>query len=442
MFCIHCGSEIPDGSVFCPICGQRIEGAFSEPDTSELAAPGETLCSSCPNVPEGESVPGDAPVREPADPEFGIVAGEPAYPCCQIPPEEPAYPGYGIPGEEPAYPGYGISAETPAYPGDGGPAPEPSPEKPKKGKGLKTALVFGCMTLILAAAVFVLWRCFGADGDSSAAPVDSIADAFRNTFISESYTMEYTMETDGVESRQFSQLMMDLEKREMIRYNEITSGGTSFISAMYDGYAITGMSGGPYYAYEAGDDPGEIFELCETLGDDDFSLISYMEDEGLFEELEKAVDVDLDAEALSSCLETYLDQLNDEAWLEEYAGFRMDEEDGVDLYCFDVDLYTFVCESIKEFKDSFVDEAEYEKVLKQLEELEEKLKGAELELIFGIDGEHLVRMEVFGRKDGAKELDIEIKISNIGTTEIDTEMLAEMLAEADDSLYNLIPNND
>lgn len=318
-----------------------------------------------------------------------------------------------------AYPGYYASAENSSQPGYEAPA-EPADKKPKK--GLKTVLLLAGIALVLVAAVVVLLVCFMPGG-----PVEEIAEGVENTLKAGSFTVEFNGDADGDKISGLFQFELDLDNRELAMYAEVEEDGDQSVMAIYDGCVISEYDG-YYYADDISDDLDEIFDQYEEFDLENINWEDLLDsiERGLYDEAEEYIDFDV----LNTCLEAYIESLNDEDWLEENAGFYMDEKDGLDLYCFEPDNYVFVSESLAQFEEVFRDEETYEDLEDALKEVKGPMRELELELVFGLDGDELALLRMYGDMDG-DALEIELEFSDIGDTEIDKDELKYMLDEAE-----------
>lgn len=149
MFCGFCGKTIPDGSVFCPVCGARLAGApaqQSDAPAQQPAAPAQQTYQPRPNTAQ-PNVQQRPPYGAPARPDYQRPPyGAPAQQGYQRPPYgAPAQPGYRQPPfGAPARPVYG----APGYPGA---SPLGGASQEDKFKKIGYALALALAALALAA---------------------------------------------------------------------------------------------------------------------------------------------------------------------------------------------------------------------------------------------------------------------------------------------------
>lgn len=379
MNCKYCGSELPEGSVFCTICGQRVADAVDD----EYFAPGY----------ETPAAPVHGGYEAPAAPVYGgfeAPAAGTAY-------DAPAYGDYGAPM------GMGESGETTA------------PEK-TKGKGLKLGLLLGSIGLVLVVAIVILCVMLMFGG-----PVTDIAMAYSDLLEGGNFTVE--MEIDGEEAT----LMVDMDPdRRELTLCGLTDGEIEFV--LLDGYAINKSYDGTFYAEDISDELDDFFDEYEDfeLEEIDWEELLDEIDRGLYDEASEYIDFDV----LNNCLTAYYKTINDEKWLEKNAGFSEKEKRGVTYYVFDLDIYDFASASLAEFEDAFVDPDDYEEIEEALEELESDMDRVDLELSFGLDGGDPVSLEFKGDAQG-DEVSFCIEFTDIGETEIDMDELEDILDDAE-----------
>lgn len=121
MFCVYCGTELPDGSKFCRFCGGKLA------ETAEMPAEEvpQRLISTFRKPLHGDAEPA---VKAP-DAETPAVLPDPA-PVAEVPASEPVYPASApapvaeVPYSEPAYPAPVLPEEPMPYDPYAYPMPE------------------------------------------------------------------------------------------------------------------------------------------------------------------------------------------------------------------------------------------------------------------------------------------------------------------------------
>ena len=373
MVCTNCGSEIPEGDLFCSVCGQRAPETVPAEEVPEAVVTDDNW---------------EAPVAT-------------------------------------------------------------EPEKPKK--GLKFWLLLSGIALVVAALVVVVIFIIKANG-----PAAAIYNGVKNVLDEKSFTVHIEGEGDNDDIEIDMQVEMDPDNREVSLLHVYTEDDNEpDMIAIYDGYLIesrynyeeyyneyTGEysyeRGDPYYvAYDISEPLESFFDSYERLEDGDSSLEEMLDnlvddigEEYLEEEYEEMKD-HVNLEVLEDCLKTYCQMLNDEDWMEENANLTIEEKDGMTLYCLEPDMHDFVMASMEYFREAFEDEDEYEELEEFLEdEAKKDLEETHAEITIGIEDGYLV----YGAMDGETRYDtyeLTMEITDIGETEVDKEMLDDILNDAD-----------
>lgn len=158
MFCSKCGAQVPEGSAFCTVCGNKLEPVNqqineqgAQPSYEGPVAPQQPAYEPAqPQQPmyeqpaqssyEGPAAP-QQPAYEPAQPKQPMYE-QPAQPSYEDPaaPQQPVY--------EPAQPQY--QQAPPQFPQGG--APQPLPPK-KSNKGLIIGIVAAVVVVVIVVAV-------------------------------------------------------------------------------------------------------------------------------------------------------------------------------------------------------------------------------------------------------------------------------------------------
>ncbi len=129
MFCSKCGAQVPEGSAFCTVCGNKLE-----PVNQQINEQGAQPSYEGPAAPQ-------QPAYEPVQPQQPMYE-QPAQPSYEGPaaPQQPVY--------EPAQPQY--QQAPPQYPQGG--APQPLPPK-KSNKGLIIGIIAAVVVVVIVVAV-------------------------------------------------------------------------------------------------------------------------------------------------------------------------------------------------------------------------------------------------------------------------------------------------
>lgn len=429
MYCNCCGAFLDENSRFCSVCGQKVAQAPAAEAPSFDAGVAQPVADStffAPG-PEMSGVEGGGT----AAPDSGLSGGDvgaafapgeevtggfAAAPEMDAP--ETGFQGQiSFPGFEPQ-PAYLSQPEYSSAPE--GEAPMPTAPAGKSNK-LKIGLLLGGICAMLA--VTVLLVCLMA---MSGGPAQEIAMAAKNTLDEGSFTLELSGDVVVDSGDTKIQVELDLDDRELILYSQTYDSWEDGFTAVYDGYVIMG-SDSYSFAYSIADELDEFFDSCEEWDDGEIDWEEVLDsfEAGLYDDLQEHMDM----EVLEHCLEDYMDNLNDEDWLEEYAGFSEEEKRGVTCYSFEPDLYDFTKESMTHLEPAFRDPQDYEELMDELADSKRDLREAKPEIAVGIDGDVLSFLEITGDFDG-DEIDLKLEFSKVGETEIDRELLEELLDEA------------
>lgn len=465
MICKNCKASIPDDSMFCPSCGQKVEA-------EAVVAPAPTFSSAFRQAGslDGSDSGMGAPVveRKPAAPQedtglrfsssFKRADSVPAADPVAEPVVAPVTPKW----DEVTYSEPEVTDSTNRCPHCGGPldpdavfcnncgkklSPSLAEKAAKKFTGIKApklpkkgiiAAAAVALLLVVVLIVGFATNWFGATG-----PAAQIASAVKNTLTADSFTVdfEYTYNEYrewGTEARGTAYVAIDPDKRELTVYADLTVDGESGILAIYDGYYIVSSSG-ECWGYDISDELDAYFDAYEEGTAKDFSwedFINSVSYEGAYDEAKE----DIDFDKLDTCLAAYLKNLNSKKWLEENGGYSVEKDGGVTMHTFTPDIYTFLKASASGFENAFIDRELYSEMNDGITDLRSGSKYTDTKIVFGVKGGKLVHLEgkISGSYDGlteGDELHIEADFYDIGKTKFDIDELEDMLAEAKKNGY-------
>lgn len=465
MVCKNCKASIPDDSMFCPSCGQKVE---AEP----VVTPAPTFSSAFRQAGslDGSDSGMGAPVveRKPVAPQedTGLRFSSSFKRADSVPAVEPVAEPVAVPvnpkWEEVACSEPEATLTTNRCPHCGG-TMDPdakfcnncgkklsaslaeraakkftgikAPKLPKKGI-IAAASIALILAIVLIVGAATNW--FGVTG-----PAAQIARAVKNTFAAKNFSVdfEYTYNEYrewGTEVSGTAYVALDPDKRELTLYADVTAEGESGVIAIYDGfYIVDGPAG--CWGYDVSEELDAYFDAYEEGTAKDFSwedFINSISYEGAYDEAKE----DIDFDKLDTCLAAYIKKLNDKKWLEENAGYSVEKDGGVTMHCFNPDIYSFLKASASEIENAFIDQDLYDEMNDGITDLRSGSKYTDTNIVFGIKGGKLVHFEgkVSGSYDGltqGDELHIEADFYDIGKTKIDTDELDDMLAEAKKNGY-------
>lgn len=425
MKCAYCNSSIPDGSVFCPYCGNAPEPSASPAPIPPAEPVRAKSCVNCGHPLADDDIfcgfcgkdcrpaaPAPIPVTIPVVP----PVAEPDAPISQMPISEP------VP-DPPS--GKTVAAKK---------------AKKKKGKALKITLIVTSILLVVALVVGLFTNWYGLNG-----PAVQIVSAAKKTLESGSFHVkitqsaeyhyeDYDYDYDYSDSIAYD-VSIDFENRELTVV-QVNDDDNTVELAIYDGYQIVydeyrydyysdSYSSG-YYAYDISDDIDKLFDIYESTGD--FNLKDFLEelDEDAYDDAEDMMDM----EELEKSLKDVWGNLNNEWWLKEHAGYSKTSSNGVTTHTLHPeDLYELSSEVLGEFEDAFEDEDDYEDIQDSLKDIKSDLRDVDIELIMEVEDGCLSRVKLSNEHEYGSRT-VEIELTKIGTTGIDTETLDAILETA------------
>ena len=462
MICKNCKASIPDDSMFCPSCGQKVEAepvatpvftsAFHQAGSldgsdSGIGAP---VVEKQPAAPQNDSglrfsasfkradgAPTEDTGTAPVNPKWEDVSGS-VYSEPEVTHTANRCPHCGGPLDPDAKfcnnCGKKLStslAEKAAKKFTG----IKTPKLPKKGI-IAAASIALVHAIVLIVGFATNW--FGATG-----PAAQIASAVKNTFTAENFTVDFEYSYNeyrewGTEARGTAYVSINPEDREFTLYADLTVDDESGVIAIYDGYYIVSSSDG-CWGYDVSEQIDAYFDAYEEGTSKDFSwedFINSVSYEGAYDEAKE----DIDFDTLDTCLAAYVKNLNDKKWLEENAGYSVEKDGGVTMHCFAPDIYDFLKASVDGFKKAFIDRELFDEMNDGITDLRSGSRYTDTNIVFGVKGGKLVHFEgkVSGPYEGlteGSEIQVEADFYDFGKTKFDTEELDDMLAEAKKNGY-------
>lgn len=463
MICKNCKASIPDDSMFCLSCGQKVEA-------EHIVASAPTFSSAfrkAGNLDGSDSGIGDPVVeRKPAVPQedtglrfsssFKRAGSVPAADPVAEPAVAPATPKWdNVSGGDDANsevthpknrcPHCGVPVDTDAVfcSNCGKKLSEYSSERAKhKPVGIKRLnfLKKGIIAVVSITLVFaiILSVGFATNWFGATGPAARIASAVKNTFAAENFTVDFECtynEYRGRDTKVSVTLYVSInrDKRELTAYADVTADDESGFIAIYNGFYIVGVPG-DCWCEDISEQLDAYFDAYEEGTSKDFSWEDFINSvfyEGAYDDAKK----DIDFDKLNTCLAAYTKKLNNKKWLEENAGYSVERNSGVTLHRFDLDVYKFSKASAAEIKDAFIDKKLYDEIDDGISDLRSASKYTDASIVFGIKGGKLVHFEgkISGTRDGLTEgngIHIEADFYDFGKTKFDKEELKDMLAEA------------
>lgn len=303
----------------------------------------------------------------------------------------------------------------------------PTPERRKGGKKWIAVIV----------AVLVIALVVGALSVLQTGPLNTLVTAAKHTLDSGSFTVKVTA-TDGDYSNDVL-IMVEFDPEEEILnlYMETEyDDGSTDVLGIYDGYIFEKYEDEAYDYYycnyaDASDSLEEFFTFYRENTDafdrvfDPFRLPSDRDDLlMILENFDDVMDGEfsdvMDLEVLADCILEYNAQLNDEGWLEEFAGYQED-------YLFEPDLYDFLDESLPYFETAFEDEDLYDEIYGDMRDSRNDLREVELTLECTLKSGGVAELRIEN-----EYVEVTFTVYDVGKTEPDLDELDSLLEECMD----------
>jgi hypothetical protein len=404
MNCKYCGSELLEGSLFCPSCGSPVEPAAVEPavPAPEQVSPAATEQAVTFIPTFADNPPQVPPVNSAAQPM--IFCGH----C-----------GNQVPANASVCTACGLPPTTVV-------TPPPAPKKKKSHLGL---WIFAAIASILVIAVIagLCTNWFGFYG-----PGTQISIAAENTLKAGNFTIDLSMSTesdsaysDGAQKIDGTiKVIINAEDRELMLQAEIESGADPITLAIYNKHLIFG-SKDYFMKQDISEALEEFFDSYEATADMDWEELLESIDEDLYDEISDVINFN----DLEKCLSAYNRKLNNTKWLKENAGYSFSMEDGVRLHQFKPKNYKFINASLECFEAAFIDEDDYEDLQDQMKDNRSQINSVDIELIVGIKSNKLTSLgcDLEYKKNS---INLELEFDKIGETEIDEDELKLLLDKA------------
>lgn len=428
MFCPNCGKPAADGDAFCSVCGAALKAA-------ETSAPADGQAASCETQaplqaqeaqmpPAAEQIPGaDAAEQAPA-----CEAAEDSADGVQ--PDAPM-----LEADQPPMPDSAVSA--PAVEAVQ-PEEDVPPEAPKKRHvGLIIGIITAVVILggILLAGLLTDW--FGLAAD----PCKEIAEAFSNTFASDSLTMDVYMDTGSTKMSGTLTVAQDVQKHEFAFLLDGQIEDSGFTLDMTMGLSgdkmVIGLAG-QYYSIDVQEEVDAYWDAAASQDDDEQEDVDWEDILDLMEkELKSQLDSEtlaeiyehVDFEALDDCLEAYGECYRDADWLENYAGYSKSKENGETIYRFNPQLQRFLKESLRMFRSAFVQPEEYDELMDELKSGGDDFDGTDICISFGVKDRLLTSIAMEVTVDGEK-MELEYSFRDCNKTRVDTNLIEKIINQA------------
>ena len=226
------------------------------------------------------------------------------------------------------------------------------------------------------------------------------------------------------------QVMFDADSKDLTVYGKVMDMYEIQTILIYDGWSVSeGYYGDGWYKEDisedleslfAGTETNDLGELLEQVAGDDLSYIEEIVD------LEKLVEL----------LESFVtEKFSDEQWLKDTFGYTVTTENGVTVHTFNLDIVELITTLFEHVEEAFVDPEDFEDLMDMIEDTLGDLEDLEIKFKLIQTGNMItgIALEFEGEVDGEYgDAKLTVTFSEIGTTTIDTEMLAEIIEELPD----------
>lgn len=432
MVCKQCGNALAEGSTFCRFCGARVENPDSTAASPAgfFSAPGD-LRGSAPKRTPGASAEADTGSRVSSGVRFASsLSSDGARGTNASASSDADFEGVSAEPDTDAF-----ASKTVHCPhcgaemrpddrfcaicgGSIGPAARKSaPKRPHSAKKKKLlisgiALITVCVLVFGIVGIVALVRANG--------PFGQILSSLENTLTDKSFSVRVSLYEDGsLEDKYTAEVVFSPADRELTAV--ISDGRHTY--AIYQGYIIYKNSD-YVYKEDISDEVEMFFDVYNSVDlsePDPLEALDRLEPSGrALREIEEYVDTD----ALSKCFGTLLEQLNDEKWLKENAGYSSSERSGSTTVCFDLDydvLPQFLYAVLETMKPAFRSIDDYYDLKDSVAYLQRR-ENTSVYLEFTTEGKYLTSA-VITAQEHYDSLRITLDFSDIGSTEIDVEEL-------------------
>lgn len=380
MICKHCGSTVEDNMRFCPYCGT----AMTAPQPEAPVQNAISFAAPQPETPAQEAISFAAPQ-----------------------PEAPVREAISFAAPQPE------STHAPVIPGF------PTPTKKQKKKhpvAITLSIIAGILVIALVAGWLTNW--FGFYG-----PAAKIYKAAEKTLDSGSFTIEITNKSDGHSETYTCEVEIDVDRRDLTIVIADENDIVTF--AIYEGYRLAyydyGDYGSGYSKVDMSDEIDDFFDAMEETKD--FDLEDFLDEVGLLDRLEDYVDIDRFEKSAKSMYRN----LNSSSWLKKNAGYSKEKENGVTVYTFNPNLYDLAVATLEEFENCFEDEDDYDDLMDGLDDFRKYLKKMDVTVSVGVKNGKLSSFEYSTRYNDGDKSSTKLEFINIGSTNIDEDLLDEIM---------------
>ena len=225
------------------------------------------------------------------------------------------------------------------------------------------------------------------------------------------------------------QIAVDQENKDITVYGEL-SCVVVMNMILYDGWMVSYDSNvEDYYKEDISEELEGLFEEGE-----EFESLDEILDQ-IPEETLKEMEEIFDLEKMVELAETlFTEKFSDEQWLKDTFGYTSTTEGNVTVHTFELDLIVLLEEVFGHFEEAFVDEDLYLDLMDELDDMADEMPEFDLKLSLIQTDDELTGVGIYLEAEDPEaemnvKVDATVTFSQVGTTQIDTEMLENILDE-------------
>lgn len=219
-------------------------------------------------------------------------------------------------------------------------------------------------------------------------------------------------------------LYLDEQNEQLSMYGQAVSDGEMVTSVLHDGWAVIyDLNEEKYFKQDISEEMEELFS------EDGLAPEALLTEEEL-EDLEETVD----PEELPALWDSFAaEKLSDETWLRDTCGYTCATEGTTATHSFQAELRPLLTEVAAHFEEAFTEDG-YEDLSRAIKRIDKEMT-LQLTLTQENDMITSVALQLQQPEDDiTNETRLSVSISDIGTTELDLDMLDQILEDLDE--YN------
>ena len=272
---------------------------------------------------------------------------------------------------------------------------------------------------IAVALAIVLVLCLVGGG-----AVNAVQKAARKTLLADNFTAEFSFDINGETTDGFMHVSTDRQAKKLEMYMEFTTRAGDFFGGIYKNkFVVSDAASSDSAIVDITDNVDAFFDALDNGQADWASLLNF---DGY--DLHGAIDQSFDFDALLSCMEEFLKQLNDTGWAESYAGYSKGLEKGVTKYNFQPDPYVLLSQSLPLFQSAFRNTQDYKDLMTYVDDAKVLLQRGNAAACFGVRRGYLVSAD-FELQYHNSDIACAVTFTDIGSTVVDNGYVAFIVEE-------------